>query len=148
MLPHAFSIMRSSLSVQAGSAPAFVFKSCRVRKESFMRFVFFLHVVSGSTQVWLSNRYTSRFNLSSGIQFQFLQASCGVQGSAWGLQAPAESTDRWESNLAWRAWTENGRRQDGEAAAAAGHRGPAGTKHLHDLNMSNSTPGSRTDVAW
>lgn len=74
----------------------------------------------------LSNHYTSSLYLSSCIQFQFLQASCGVQGSARGLQAPAESTDRWEPDLAWRPRTENSGRQNSKAATAAGDRGPAG----------------------
>ena len=85
------------------------------------------------------------FCLFSCIQFQLLQTSCGVQGSAWGLQAPAESTDWWEPNLAWRAWTENSRRQNSKASAAAGHGAPAGTEHLNDVNIANSTAGSWRD---
>lgn len=80
---------------------------------------------------WLSTHYTLCFYHSSCIQFQFLQTGCGVQGSAWGLQAPAKSTDRREPYLAWWAWTENGRGQDSEAAAAARHRSPAGTERLY-----------------
>lgn len=92
-------------------------------------------VFNGCMQIWLSSQsYTLCFffYLHSCIQFQFLQASCGVPGSVRGLQAPAESSDWWKPNLAWWARTENGRRQDREAAAAAWHRGPAGTEHEYD----------------
>lgn len=119
-----------------GSTLGFVFKSRRVRKCFSSRAVFTLSVVPCRSGCLII--IPPAFYLSSGIQLQFLQASCGVQGSARGLQAPAEPTDRWEPNVARWAWTENSGRPDGEAAAAAGHRGPAGTEHLHDLSTSNS----------
>lgn len=72
---------------------------------------------------------TSPSYLCSGIQFQFLQTSCGVQGPSRGLQAAAESKDRGEPHLARRPWTEKCGRQDSKTAAAAGHRGPAGKSH-------------------
>lgn len=75
------------------------------------------------------SHYTSPSYLCSGIQFQFLQTSCGVQGPSRGLQAAAESKDRREPHLARRPWTEKCRRQDSKTAAAAGHRGPAGKSH-------------------
>ena len=81
----------------------------------------------------LSNHYASCFHLSSGGQFQFRQAGCGVQSSARGLQAPAESTHRRESNLARWPRAEVSRRSSGEASAAAGHRGPAGTESRRHL---------------
>lgn len=120
---------------------------------SHVEFFFFCmsHTVlcySGNSQFQVSKLYTACFYLTSCIQFQFLQTSCGVQSPARRLQAPAESTDRWEPNLAWRAWTEDSGRQNSEAAAAARHGGPAGTQHLHYRNMSDSTPGSWIDVVW
>lgn len=82
---------------------------------------------------------SSCFHLCSGVQFQLLQAGRGVQGSVRRLQAPAEPPDGREPNLARRARAENGRRPDGEAAAAARHGGPAGTEHTLDLKMSHDT---------
>lgn len=73
-----------------------------------------------------------RFYPCSGIQFQLLQAGCGVQGPDRGLQASAEPPDGWEPDLARRARAEDGRKPDGEAAAAAGHGGPAGTRQARD----------------
>lgn len=98
---------------------------------------FSFYIFGGYRHIQLSNHNTLGFCLSSGIQFQFLQASCGVQSSARGLQAPAESAHRWKPNMAWWTWTENRGRQDGEAAAAAGHGGPAGTSHhIHSKSSS------------
>lgn len=62
----------------------------------------------------------------SGIQLQFLQTGCRVQGPSRGLQAAAESKDGREPDLARRPWTEERRREGHKAAAAAGNRGPAG----------------------
>ena len=111
---------------------------CRAALDSVFRFV------SCCIQVQLCNHHPSCFYLPSGIQFQFLPASCGVQGSVRGLQAPAEPADGGEPHLARWTWTEDGRGTDGEAAAAAGHRGPAGTEPL----MTSTPQAARYIIDW
>ena len=76
----------------------------------------------------------------SRVQLQFLPAGGGVPGDPRGLQAAAEPADRREPHLARRAGPEERGREDGEAAAAARHRGLSGTRHLW------LTPGARSSA--